>query len=89
MYPYIAGWFARSPQLKKGDFTFVKKIGIGGSVLDTTTVELVENCIPGVIHDQVKINSESNMQNMQKNYYFQGLCFFRVPGCFKNSKWKN
>jgi len=58
MYPFIAGSFARSPQLEKGDFSFIKKIAIGGAVLDPTTVELLDIAIPGLNLEQVKTQAQ-------------------------------
>jgi hypothetical protein len=53
MYPYITTWFARSPGLDKRDLSFVKAIGIGGSVLDPSTAQLLNQRLPQVLLLQV------------------------------------
>jgi hypothetical protein len=54
LYPYIATWFARHPQLdevRKGDF--LKLVTIGGWVLDPTTSTLLTKNLPKTEIQQV------------------------------------
>ncbi|XP_065341380.1 uncharacterized protein LOC135940436 [Cloeon dipterum] len=46
LYPYISGWLARSPELQKHDFSFLKEIMLGGSVMDPTTMRLLQQAFP-------------------------------------------
>ncbi|XP_059478323.1 uncharacterized protein LOC132198349 [Neocloeon triangulifer] len=46
LYPYIMSWFARRPELDKHDFGFLKNISLGGSVVDPTTLELLQKKFP-------------------------------------------
>ncbi|KAG8233928.1 hypothetical protein J437_LFUL005133, partial [Ladona fulva] len=57
-YPYVANWFAREPEVEKYDFSFIKIIAIGGSVLDLATVKLLSNRLPHVKLNQVYGMSE-------------------------------
>jgi hypothetical protein len=54
LYPYIASWFARHPQLddvRKGDF--LKQLMIAGWVLDPTTSTLLSKTLPKTDIQQV------------------------------------
>lgn len=53
LYPYIASWFARCPELKKYDLSFIKHIAFGGSVLDPTSAQLMEKNFPGAYLNMV------------------------------------
>jgi len=55
LYPYIAGWFARCEELSQHDFSFIKQIMLGGSVIDPTTMELLEKAIPGTFLNLVNV----------------------------------
>jgi hypothetical protein len=60
LYPYIATWFARHPQLdemRKGDF--LKQLMIGGWVLDPTTSTLLSKNLP-----------KTHIQQVNWKYYF-------------------
>lgn len=54
MFPFVAAWLARCDKLSKVDLSFLKSITIGGSVLDTTTVELITKHLPQASMVQVK-----------------------------------
>ncbi|KAF4522504.1 hypothetical protein B566_EDAN002589 [Ephemera danica] len=38
MYPYVASWFARNPEMSKYDLSFIRLIILGGSVVDPATI---------------------------------------------------
>ncbi|CAB3378517.1 Hypothetical predicted protein [Cloeon dipterum] len=46
LYPYISSWLARSAELQKHDFSFLKEISLGGSVMDPTTMRLLQKGFP-------------------------------------------
>ncbi|XP_059478321.1 uncharacterized protein LOC132198347 [Neocloeon triangulifer] len=46
LYPYVMSWLAKSPELDKHDFSFLKGISLGGSVVDPTTLDLLEKKFP-------------------------------------------
>ncbi|XP_065340223.1 uncharacterized protein LOC135939661 isoform X2 [Cloeon dipterum] len=46
LYPYISSWLARSSELQKHDFSFMKEIMLGGSVMDPTTMRLLQKGFP-------------------------------------------
>ncbi|XP_065343272.1 uncharacterized protein LOC135941573 [Cloeon dipterum] len=52
LYPYISSWLARSSELQKHDLSFIKDITLGGSVMDPTTMRLLQKGFP---------NAEINM----------------------------
>jgi non-ribosomal peptide synthetase component E (peptide arylation enzyme) len=54
MYPFVATWFARSDEVDTHDLSFLKAITIGGSVLDTTTANLIKQKLPNIKINQVK-----------------------------------
>jgi len=59
LYPYIATWFARNPELsevRKQDF--LKLIMIGGWVLDPTTSVLLSQNLPNTHIQQVGANTD-------------------------------
>lgn len=53
MYPFVANWFARCDDVDKHDFSFLKAITIGGSVLETTTANLIKQKLPNIKISQV------------------------------------
>lgn len=46
LYPYVASWLARSPQLAQHDFSFIKQVIVGGAVIDPTTIDLLKRNLP-------------------------------------------
>ncbi|XP_065341379.1 luciferin 4-monooxygenase-like [Cloeon dipterum] len=46
LYPYISSWLARSTELQKHDLSFIKDISLGGSVVDPTTMRLLQKAFP-------------------------------------------
>ncbi|XP_059478322.1 uncharacterized protein LOC132198348 [Neocloeon triangulifer] len=46
LYPYIMSWLAKCDELEKHDFSFLKRVYLGGSVVDPTTLELLEKKFP-------------------------------------------
>ncbi|XP_065342986.1 uncharacterized protein LOC135941406 [Cloeon dipterum] len=49
LYPYISGWLARSPELQKHDLSFIKGMTIAGSVIDPTTIRLLQTGFPNSV----------------------------------------
>ncbi|XP_065341781.1 uncharacterized protein LOC135940708 [Cloeon dipterum] len=56
LYPYITNGFARSTELDKHDFSFLKAISLGGSIVDPTTVHLLQRKFP---HTRVNVTFAS------------------------------
>jgi hypothetical protein len=54
LYPYIATWFARDPQIKEvREKGFLKQVMIGGWVLDPMTSKLLSKNLPQTHIQQV------------------------------------
>ncbi|KAF4531414.1 hypothetical protein B566_EDAN009657, partial [Ephemera danica] len=58
MYPYVATWFARAPELTQHDFSFIKVVGMGGSIVDPTTSRLLSTALPQTMIIQAYALSE-------------------------------
>ncbi|KAF4519144.1 hypothetical protein B566_EDAN007418 [Ephemera danica] len=58
LYPYAATWFARLPQLKTSDLSFLKTFHVTASRLDAGTVRILSESLPHVIFDQACGTSE-------------------------------
>ncbi|XP_059478324.1 uncharacterized protein LOC132198350 [Neocloeon triangulifer] len=59
LYPYVMSWLAKSPELDKHDFSFLKGISLGGSVVDPTTLELLEKKFPNAYCNIVYASTET------------------------------
>ncbi|CAB3382633.1 Hypothetical predicted protein [Cloeon dipterum] len=74
LYPYISGWLARSPELQKHDFSFIKGMTIAGSVIDPTTIRLLQTAFPNSVTNMaygqtecLKISLTLNSESCQKS----------------------
>ncbi|XP_071453176.1 uncharacterized protein [Hetaerina americana] len=59
IFPYVANWFIRLPELDNYDLSFLKQIGCGGSVFDSAAAKIIEDRFPSVTVLQVYASSEA------------------------------
>ncbi|XP_046395103.1 4-coumarate--CoA ligase-like 1 [Ischnura elegans] len=59
IFPYVANWLIRLPELDNYDLSFIKQIGVGGSVLDSAAANIIEKRLPSVTLIQVYASTEA------------------------------
>ncbi|KAG8224161.1 hypothetical protein J437_LFUL005545 [Ladona fulva] len=46
IYPYVASWLARAPELNADDFSFIRRISLVGTVMDLATAKILSSKLP-------------------------------------------